>query len=64
MHGGIITEYNDDVKGFLQFYKKLGMLPLETDSGIIMGIAPQHRKILEVLMLNAIKAWEKVKAIA
>jgi len=27
MHGGIITEYNDDVKGFLQFYKKLGMLP-------------------------------------
>jgi len=29
MHGGIIPEYNDNVKGFLQFYKKLGMLPLE-----------------------------------
>ncbi len=28
MHRGIITEYNDDVKGFLQFYKKLGMLPI------------------------------------
>jgi len=29
MHGCIITEYNDDIKGFLQFYKKLGILPIK-----------------------------------
>ena len=35
---------------------------LEMDFRIIMGITPEHRKTLEVLMIHSIKAWEKVKS--
>lgn len=40
---------NDTLNGF------------ETDSGIIMGIQPEYRKTLEVLLIHTIKAWEKIK---
>ena len=36
---------------------------LETDFGIIMGISPEHRKTLEVIMIHTVKAWEKIKSL-
>lgn len=34
---------------------------LETDSGIILGIEPKHKAIIEILMLKAIEGWERLK---